>query len=462
MMIFSFLLFLTVVTTIGIYASRKSRGTTTDYIVASRSIGPIAVALSAIASAQSGFMFIGMIGFTYVYGIAVIWLPICWATGELLIWLFGYKRLRIKSAEFNVSTLPSFISYHDSGSRINQVFAGLLIVIFLSVYASAQLTAGSKTLSMLLGWSNDTGIILGAVVVLLYALTGGIRAAILVDVAQAIMMFLSMTGLMLFAIYTAGGLEELFAQLRSIDPALMELIPRDLKFGFPLYLAAWVCTGVGMLGQPHVVVRPMSIDSADNIKKSRWVYMIYHIIFSCSAVFAGLAIRALMPELMNADPELGFPLLAQKLLPSFLVGLILAGIFAATISTADSQVLTCSAAITQDIVTKWKEKLRISQLVTLTIMIVAVLIAVNSSATVFYLAIRAYSAMGAVLAPLVILKCYGVHVGTKTTTAMMLTSLFTIIIWADVFKLTLHMNEILPGFLMSILVFGVGRLFSSR
>ena len=97
MMIFSFLLFLTVVTTVGIYASRKSRGTTTDYIVASRSIGPVAVALSAIASTLSGFMFIGMIGFTYVYGISVIWLPICWVTGELIAWLFGYQRLRTKT-----------------------------------------------------------------------------------------------------------------------------------------------------------------------------------------------------------------------------------------------------------------------------------------------------------------------------------------------------------------------------
>ena len=174
------------------------------------------------------------------------------------------------------------------------------------------------------------GVILGSIVVLLYALTGGIRAAIWVDVVQSIMMFLSMTGLMLLAIHTAGGLADLFVQLRSIDPALVQLFPQDLKFGFPLFLAAWICTGIGALGQPHIVVRPMSIDSPENIKKSRGIYLGSYFVFACSAVFAGLAIRALMPELMNADPEMGFPLLAQKLLPSFLVGLILAGIFAAS------------------------------------------------------------------------------------------------------------------------------------
>ena len=104
----------------------------------------------------------------------------------------------------------------------------------------------------------------------------------------------------------------------------------------------------------------MSIDNPENIKKSRWIYLGYYLVFSFSAVFAGLAIRVLMPELINADPEMGFPLLAEKLLPAFLVGMILAGIFAATISTADSQILSCSAAITQDIYSRWKENLRAS------------------------------------------------------------------------------------------------------
>ena len=462
MVIVSFLFFLFVVTSIGIYASRKSRGTTTDYIVASRSVGPVAVALSAIATAQSGFMFIGMIGFTYVYGISVIWLPLCWVTGEAIAWLFGYKRLRTKTAEFNVSTLPSFISYHDINTRINQVISGSLIVIFLCVYAAAQLTAGSKTLSVMLGWPNEFGVILATIVVMLYSLTGGVRALIWADVAQSVIMFMSMLGLMLFAVWTTGGFAELFIQLESTDPALVKLIPQDLKFGFPLFLAAWVCTGIGALGQPHIVVRPMSIDSPENIKKSRWIYLGYYLVFSISAVFAGLAIRILIPDLISADPEMGFPLLAQRLLPAFLVGLILAGIFAATISTADSQVLTCSAAITQDINVRWKENLRASHITTLLVMSAAALIAIYGSSNVFILAIRAYSALGAVLMPLVLLKCYGVEVGARTTTVMMLTSFCTIIIWADVLELNTSANEILPGVLMSLMVFGISRLFRSR
>lgn len=159
---------------------------------------------------------------------------------------------------------------------------------------------------------------------------------------------------------------------------------------------------------------------------------------------------------------MGFPLLAQRLLPAFLVGMILAGIFAATISTADSQVLTCSAAITQDINVKWKENLRASHITTLLVMIAAALTAIYGSSNVFILAIRAYSALGAVLMPLVLLKCYGVDVGTRTTTVMMLTSFCTIIIWADVLGLNTSVNEIFPGVLMSLMVFGTSRLFRSR
>ena len=136
--------------------------------------------------------------------------------------------------------------------------------MFLSVYAAAQLTAGSKALHVMLGWPINTSILIGAVIVLAYSFSGGIRASIWTDVVQSIIMLISMSGLLVVAIWTIGGLTALFHQLNAIQPNLTSLIPSNLTFGFLPYLAGWIAFGLGVIGQPHIVVRPMAISSPPN------------------------------------------------------------------------------------------------------------------------------------------------------------------------------------------------------
>ncbi len=454
MIILSFILFLVAMTGIGILSARKSKSTTTDYILASRDVGPVATSLSAVSTCHSGFMFIGMIGFTYTIGISAIWLIISWMIGDYVAWKMVYKRLRKQTEASNISTVSGFISHHfnHKKQRIIQWVSGSFILVFLAVYAAAQLTAGSKALNAMLGWPVNTGIVLGAVIVGIYSVAGGIRASIWTDVAQSIIMLCSMIGLVTVAIVHLGGLGQLFDSLSAINPSLVSLIPTNLQFGFPLYILGWVAFGLGVIGQPHIIVRPMAISSPNHIQPAMRLYLLWYLIFSICAIGVGLAARVILPELSAVDQELALPKMAISLLPSIFVGGILAGLFSATISTADSQVLTCSATITQDLFPKGKQRMMASKLATLAMMLVAMGIALAGSKNVYLLVVLGWSGLSVILGPLIVLQCFNIRLAFTSTLLMMLAPFATIMVWRQWLQLSGDINEVLPGIAVALMV----------
>ena len=454
MILVSFCIFLILISLVGISASRLNKGNNQDYILASRSVGPVATALSAVSTCHSGFMFIGMIGFTYVAGVSAIWLIIAWLIGDLFAWTFVYPKLRKSSEEINQITIAGFITHTFSKPYVKKTIS-ILVLIFLSVYAAAQLTAGSKALWIMLEWKHSFGIFIGAIIVVLYSFSGGIRASIWTDVVQSIIMFCSMIGLCSVAILKIGGIFTVFDRLKQIDPNLIQLIPTNLDFGFPLYLLAWIAFGVGVIGQPHIISRPMAIKSTANLKKAAYIYLLWYLIFSLGSILVGLTARILLPELITGDTELALPILAEQLLPSIFVGGILAGIFSATISTADSQIIACSSSITQDLFPSLKNNYKAIKLSTLVIMAIAVLIALFGSQSVYGLVIIGWSVFAALLAPLVFLRCINATLTQKRVSYMLAGSFITVVIWNHVLSLSNAINESLPGLLIAFLIYFV-------
>ena len=464
MIVFSFLSFLVLMTGIGVYSSKRSLKTTKDYILADRSIGPIPTALSAVSTCHSGFMFIGMIGFTYLYGLSAIWLIVAWLIGDFFAWLFVHTPLREKTEALNTHTISGFIAHHFSGHKrqVIQKTSAIFIIVFLSVYAVAQLTAGSKALSVMIGLPHVIGIAVGAVIVTAYSFAGGIRASIWTDVAQSIVMIVSMVGLFVLALYKTNGIVGLFSSLHQIDPHLTQWLPEDTHYGFPLYLLGWIAFGFGVLGQPHIMTRPMSISNSNHLKVARRFYFTWYLTFSLASLGVGLTARVLLPELAASDTELALPILATQLLPSILVGGILAGLFSATISTADSQILTCSAALTQDLFPKWKEHFLLSKIMTLVTMIGVVFVALFGSKSVYVLVILAWSGLAVVLGPLILCNCLNIRLGYKTSLSMMLASFLTIVMWTQWLNLSNHVNEVFPGFLVALIIFISSRLYNAK
>lgn len=464
----SFLFFLAVFVVIGVSSARVRKSTTDDYLLAGRNVPPWLVALSAVATNNSGFMFIGMIAYTYRVGIESIWMMIGWVVGDFAAWLLVHPRVRRDSERHGIATVPALLGTSDDGQQRGIIMlGGLMTFVLLGVYASAQLKAGSTALQTLFGWQPEVGATIGAVIVVLYCFSGGIRASIWTDAAQSFVMILAMATLLIAASLEVGSPGDVWNNLKEQDAELVRWFPDNLKFGFALYLMGMAFGGFGAIGQPHILVRFMAIRSVNDMHRARWIYFLWFIPFFVASIAVGLYARAYMPDLLSIPltagmtesqaTELAMPEMARRLLPDVLIGLTLAGLFSATMSTADSQILVCSSAITQDINPNWKNSYIAAKLATLAVTGLALIIAVFAGQGVFSLVLIAWSALGAGFGPALLLRLLGVPLSSLTITLMMTAGVGTVVAWntigydGDVFKL-------LPGMVASFLMWPVGAM----
>ena len=359
MVVYSFLFFLLIFVLIGVSSSFKSKKSNSDYLLAGHDIPPWLAALSAIATNNSGYMFIGMIGFTYSAGLQSIWLMIGWILGDFTISFFVHKKLRVATENKQLLSFGGVLSrWQGTEFKRLRLLVGIITVVFLGVYAAAQFKAGSKALHVLFGWDYSTGAIIGSIIVFAYCLSGGLRASIWTDAAQSIVMIFAMTMLFFVGIDNVGGFNEYVNKLDQVSPTYLNLMPTGLAidngFGLFLFILGWVFAGFGVIGQPHIMIRFMTINDAESMNKTKAYYYIWFIAFYAVTIGVGLTARLILPDASNFDAELALPMISQQLLPEILIGVVLAGIFAATMSTADSQILSCSAAFTRDIIPKEK------------------------------------------------------------------------------------------------------------
>ncbi len=466
-----FLLFLAVFTAIGALAARVKTSSSEDYLVASRDVSPWLVALSAVSTNNSGYMFIGLIGFTWRQGVEALWITVGWIAGDLLTWFWVHERVRRQSEAVSASSVPALLATSADGERSRPiaVASGLLILMFLGGYAAAQLAAGSTTLHALFGWPMWAGSVIGVVIVTIYCLSGGIRASIWTDAAQSIVMLGAMAMLLLTCVLEVGGPTQLFAALRRIDPALVQLIPEGLAFGFGLYALAFVFGGIATVGQPHILVRFMAIDSTESITKARSIYFVWYTLFSLAALAVGLYARVLLPELgaglegeaLATATEGALPRLAVTLLPSVLIGVMLAGLFSATMSTADSQLLSCSAAVTQDVAPRWKDSYAASKFSTLAVALLALTIALTASSGVFALVLGAWTILGASLGPILLVRLANWPLSDRVALLMMASGIATVTVWKSAGWAD-DLFPALPGLLVPLVVYAVASAIATR
>lgn len=465
----SFVAFLILFTAVGVYASTRKKETTEDYLLASRNVNPWLTALSAVSSNNSGFMFIGLVGAVYTSGVSASWMMVGWVLGDWLTWYFVHRRLREDSEKVQADTIPAYLSHGLTGRGAVSAVAGVLIFVFLTIYASAQLNAGGKALEAF-DINPTLGVFMGAGIVLLYCVAGGIRASIWTDAVQSVVMFASILLLLVLVLSTLGGPSEAIAILESADPALVEWFP-ETSHGFPLFMTGWMFAGLGVVGQPHIMIRAMAIESPESVPRARRIYMVWNAIFAVLCICVGLGARAYFTAPLLDDVELAFPLLSKAILPDLLVGLMLAGLFAAIISTADSQVLSCSAALTQDILPiLQKGRLHrlhqahpylVAKLGTFVVTIF-VLIAALVAQSVFAKVLFAWSAMASSLGPLMIVRVLGWRISGAAAVAMMLTGIATVMAWIFLLEWNGALYEVMPGMLASMGCYGLYRLFNLR
>lgn len=428
----SFLLFMCAFAGIGLASMWVKEDTTDDYLVAGRGMHPALAALSAVSTWNSGYMFIGFIGFTYTMGYSIIWIGLGSMAGQIIAWTWLYKFIQQSAKERDVRSLSSLVS-NVTGSPEAKL-AAVLSVLFLAVYAAAQLTSGGKALYVMLGWSEVIGILIGFVLVVAYCYAGGIRASIWTDAAQSSVMIIGSSLLCYVAIQEVGGISGLHEGLESQNANLTSMVPADLNFGVSLWIFAFFLGGLSVAGQPQVVTRVMTLATDQDRKTAMLWFFAWQTPFLLIMVIIGLASRVVFTG-ADFDPELGLPMLAMETLGPFWVGLILASIFAATMSTADSQVLACTAAFTDDVMPEISQDHMKTKIVTLVIAAFATAISifglyVPGGDSVFALVVLAVYGLGSIFVPILIIRWAGYEPDTNHTIAMMLAALFTVILWS--------------------------------
>ena len=463
MIFLSFCLFLLLFTFVGFLSVLRKKNTSQDYLLANQEIKPWVAAISAISTSNSGYMFIGQIGFTYVYGLQSVWLMFGLIFGDFVSSLFVHKNLRQKSEQLKAFSFVNTISkWHGDNYKYVQLLGGFIVLIFLSTYAAAQLNAGSKSMYVLFGLDYRLGSIVGGIIVLLYCFAGGIRASIWTDVAQSIVMIIAMLLMVIFGINEIGGFSIFVNELQKVSPDYMKWFPStsfsDFFLAPYMFVLGWFFSGIGVIGQPHVMVRFMTINKTKNIPKTRIYYYTWYLLFYSLTILAAFVARLLIPETENLDPELALPTLATNLLPEFFVGIVLAGIFAATMSTADSQILACTASITNDLLLNKKNNYLVNKLVTVVVTVFVVTIALNDNKNVFNLVLMSWSTLACCFSPLLIIYSLRQKVSEFVSLFMMIIPLIILLIWRY-YELNNFIYEVAPGIISGILTFFIFKLF---
>lgn len=435
MIALSFLLSLLAFVAIGAASTLRSKSDNADYLVAGRSVSPWLVGFSAMATNNSGYMFIGAIGYIYKDGLQAFWVMFAWMLGDFLASFVIHRRMRDVAEERGSLSFGSLISRWSGGDfRVVKAIAGLITVAFLGAYAAAQFKAGGKALHVIFEWPEWIGTVSGAIIVLIYCLSGGIRASIWTDAAQTTVMFIAMALMLFVGIRELGGLAVWQSRLTEVAPGYLNWFPSDVYQGgtpsIGLFVLGFILGGIGIVAQPHIMIRFMALDDARNMTKARATYYGLYLSFCILTFSTGLTARLLFPELDAFDPELALPRMAARLLPEFLIGLVLAGVFSASMSTADSQILSCSAAVTGEILGREDEtSLVVTKLATLAVTLIALAIALLGFESVFKLVLFSWSVLASAFAPLILLYAFGARLDEPRALVVMATGVGVSLGW---------------------------------
>jgi len=466
--VIAFIAYLILIIGVGIYASRFSSRGISEYFIGGRKMNRFVVALSAVVSGRSAWLLLGVTGMAYAQGPSAVWAVLGYIIVEIFLFLYYGRRLRNFTENRNCITIPDFFaerfSDHDGKLRMTIV---VIFLLFMVGYISSQFVAGGKAFASGFGLETDTGVLLTAGIVLVYTIVGGFLAVSLTDMFQAIFMMLALVILPVIAIMNFGGLQELLSSLATMD--MMYVDPFAVSVGAAI---GFLGIGLGSPGNPHILARYMSIDDPKQFKYVAVVGTTWNVLMAWGAVFVGLAGRAYFPDvemLPGADTENLFPMLAQLHLHPILFGVVLASIFAAIMSTADSQLLVAASSVVRDIYEKIikkgvevsQEKLVLySRAVVFLIVILALIFGFYAEDLVFWLVLFAWAGLGASIGPTSILALYWKGTTRAGIFAGLITGTLVTIGWYLIPELKALMYELIPGFIASLLATWLVSLFT--
>ena len=468
---------------VGFLASRKTNDVG-DFYLGGRKLGPFVTAMSAEASDMSSYLLMGVPGLAYFSGIADAgWTAIGLAVGTYLNWLFTAKRLRKYTAEIDAITLPEYFKKRFKDKHnITLLVGAITIIVFFVPYTASGFSACGKLFAQLFGVNYQLAMIVSAIIIVGYTTTGGFLAASTTDFIQSIVMSIALLIVLFYGINQAGGWSAVIDNANQLKGYL------DMNATFnnatnasdPYGLfnkITMFCWGLGYFGMPHILLRFMAIENPEKLKLSRRVASVWVVISLGVATFLGVVGRA-MTEVGALDSLIEDPTSASKAETLIVVladhiskngfgyaligGLIIAGILASTMSTADSQLIAASSAVSENIIQDvFKIKLSdtaamlTARLTLVVVAILGVIIAWDPSSSVFNIVSFAWAGFGAVFGPAMMMSLFWKRTNVYGTIAGMISGMVMVFVWKYAVRPlggAWDLYELAPAFFVALLV----------
>lgn len=465
----SFIVYSLFIIGIGLYTTRLRKKTGDDFVLANRELGPWASALSASASAESGWVMLGLVGSAFTNGISAMWIAPGIGIGYLFNWFVLAEKLRTETARSNAATLPQFIlQKFDINSKALRLIPVTIITLAMLGYVAAQMNAAGKAFEATFSLDYTWGVLAGAVIILAYTVTGGFRAICWTDIVQASFMVVALIGMPIIMMIHHGGYESISAQLSLTNPELLTLSGGNVGFALLGMIIGSLGIGLGYPGQPHVLARFMAAKDKATIKKGGVIAFVWFLLVYVGAIYFGLFARLHFGELV--DPEQALPLACNDLLPEVLAGFVIAAIVSAICSTADSQLIVVSSTISRDLIpfikkkkdTDFSKTLRLDRIVLVILALLSVLFALTENRVIFEFVLYAWSVLGASFGPLIILMLLWKKTTKQGAIAGMVTGALVTVIWKNIDSLKAIVYELVPAFILAFIAIWIVSLITYK
>ena len=449
-----FIGYLLVVIAVG-FATFRFTKTLADFLLAGRRLGAWVVALSERASGESAWLLIGLPGLALATGFSAIWSAIGCAAGIFASWTLVARRLRVQTERLGALTLPDYFEARfGDGSHLLRIVSMAVIVFFFTFYVSAQFLAAGKVLNTTFGLAPIHGMIIGAVIILFYTIMGGFFAVAWTDLVQGILMAGAMIVLPLAAWIELGGVSGVTEKIGHFDPNLLHVTGGQsghaLVWGL---IIGSLGIGLGYVGQPHLLTRFMAIREPRELRKGTLIAMSWVVVAFWGAILVGIAGLAHFGPGGLADAEHVMPRVATLFLPAGIAGIVISAAIAAMMSTADSQLLVATSALSEDIYhqlinkeASQKRLVAISRVGTVAIGVVAFLLALRAEEQVFWFVLYAWAGLGAAFGPGIVLSLWWRRTTKWGVFAGMITGSAIAVVWHNVPVLKAFVYELVPAF----------------
>ena len=464
---------------IGILASRKIKGMS-DYYVGGKNMGFWAVAFSARATGESGWLLIGLTGMGAIAGYSSYWVVIGELLGVFISWQFMAKRFKRRSDKYGAITIPDYLQSHfKSTNHTLRIISASILVLFIVIYVASQIDVTGVAFNSMLGIDYKVGALIGFIIVITYIFIGGFVAAVWSDLFQGLLMFFGLVLLPIVVWFSMDHGTGITEGLKAIDPSLIQIMGRSDDAWMNLFtVLGFSMIGLGFLGSPQVYVRFMSIKSEKEIGKGKWVAVIFTLLTDAAAVTIGILARIYFTK-EGQDPEaiLGnngqdvLSMVTESFLPTLLVALFVAIVLSAIMSTIDSLLILASSAITRDFYQKIfkphlkdSELTKISRISTVIMAFTALIIAmimnyVSPDRQIFWVIIFGWSGIAATFCPVIILTLLWKGYSEVGAIASMISGFISVILFNFVFKEMANIGEYLvaldvlaPSFAVAMIV----------